>query len=109
MSHIVYRNGKVYVLGEMCPTCIFRGGNLMDLRSGRVKEMVEDATRDESTIVCHSTLYTGAEACCRGFYEKYPTGPLRLARLLGMVEEVGAPETDPLTAMRVHMERRRPH
>jgi hypothetical protein len=55
----------------MCETCIFRGGNMMRLKPGRVKEMVESATQDESAIVCHSTLHTGAEAVCRGFFDKY--------------------------------------
>lgn len=87
MTHNVYRNGKIYVCKEMCETCIFRPGNLMHLEPGRVKQMAEDATAAESTIICHSTL-TGDNAACRGFFDQYKTQPLQIAERLGMIEEV---------------------
>jgi hypothetical protein len=67
----VFRDGYVHVLDRQCDTCIFRPGNLMRLRKGRVKEMVEGATRNDSCIPCHSTLYSGQEAVCRGFFDRY--------------------------------------
>jgi hypothetical protein len=50
--------------------------------------MVEEARRAESTIVCHATLYGGADhhAACRGFFDRYPTRPLQLAERLGLIE-----------------------
>ena len=83
--HNVYRNGRVHVCQRMCPTCIFRPGNLMQLRSGRVRGMIDDARRDEGCIPCHSHLYTGRDAVCRGFFDRYPTQPLQLAERLGLV------------------------
>lgn len=88
MTHNVYRDGRVHVQREMCPTCVFRPGNLMALRSGRVREMVDGARENESAIVCHDTLGTGANAVCRGFYDRYPTQPLQIAERLGLVEFV---------------------
>jgi hypothetical protein len=86
--HNVYRDGKVHVKAAMCPTCIFRGGNLMALERGRVKAMVEHARANESTIVCHETTHRGGgNAVCRGFYERFPTTPLQLAQRLGLVIE----------------------
>lgn len=85
--HNVYRDGLVHIRAEMCSTCVFRPGNLMELRSGRVRGMVDDARRDDSTIVCHQTL-EGDNAACRGFFERHPTAPLQLAERLGMVRWV---------------------
>lgn len=48
-------------------TCIFRPGNLMRLKPGRVQQMVRDAIASEGHIVCHSTLGTEAPAICAGF------------------------------------------
>lgn len=85
--HNVFRDGRVHVCKDMCSTCIFRPGNLMELNPGRVKGMIADATRDGSTIVCHKTL-DGDNAACRGFFDRYPTQPLQIAQRLGLVEEV---------------------
>jgi hypothetical protein len=83
--HNVYRDGLVHVCAELCSTCIFRPGNLMALRAGRVRTMVDAARADGSAIVCHSTLHTGADAVCRGFYDRWPTTPLQLAERMGRV------------------------
>lgn len=80
-----YREGKVHVLADLCDTCIFRPGNLMDLARGRVAGMVRDAKANESAITCHSTV-GGAEAVCRGFYDLHATAPLQIAERLGYIE-----------------------
>lgn len=86
MDGDAYRNGKVHVCSRECDTCIFRPGNLMQLRSGRVREMVNGALDNDSAIICHSTLH-GPNAVCRGFYDRYAAGslPLRLAEPFGML------------------------
>lgn len=87
--HNAYRDGKVHVCAEMCSTCVFRPGNLMQLQSGRVRGMVEEAKRNGSAIVCHQTLYRGVDnALCRGFCDRYPTAPVQIAYRLGLVEHV---------------------
>jgi hypothetical protein len=89
MTHNVFRNGKVHIMAEMCSTCVFRPGNLMDLEPGRVAGMVRDAKASDSTIVCHSTLYLSGKpqhAGCRGFFDRHATTPLQIAERLGMVE-----------------------
>lgn len=83
MSDGPYRDGKVHVCREMCATCIFRPGNLMELRSGRVREMVDEALASESSIRCHQTLDEGCGAVCRGFYDRHTTQPLQIAQRLG--------------------------
>lgn len=94
-EHNVYRDGKVHVMAEKCSTCIFRGGNLMHLESGRVKGMVEEAVAAESVIVCHQTLDAYGDnrdnAACRGYTDAYGdrVSTLRLAQALGIIEEVG--------------------
>lgn len=83
----VFRDGKIHVCRTMCKTCIFKPGNLMNLQPGRVEQMVADATKNESCIPCHCTL-GGAEAVCRGFYERHPTSPLQIAQRLDRIELV---------------------
>jgi hypothetical protein len=83
-----FRGGKVHVKAEKCATCIFRPGNLMHLDPGRVAGMVAEAKRKDSAIICHSTLGTRKNAVCRGFFDSHGTIPLRLARIMGNVEEV---------------------
>ena len=53
--------GEVRMIGvkvkrEMCATCIFRPGNPMHLRPGRVQSMVEDCEQSDSYITCHETM-----------------------------------------------------
>jgi hypothetical protein len=86
--HNVYRHGRVHVCEHLCSTCIFRPGNLMMLRPGRVREMVKQAREDRSTIVCHQTLSQDQQAACRGFYDRCPTEPLQLAKRLDVIEWV---------------------
>lgn len=84
--HNAYRDGEVHVLAEMCATCVFRKGNLMQLKGGRVREMVDSAKDAESTIVCHATLHDPAiHAVCRGFFDRHSTLPLRLAQALDRI------------------------
>ena len=92
MNNNIYRKGKVHVLAEQCSTCIFRPGNLMNLRRGTVKKLVAAAVADNSAIICHQTLGTRASAACRGFYDRHATQPLRIADRLGMIEWQELPE-----------------
>ena len=85
----IYRAGAVHVCARMCETCIFRPGNLMMLRSGRVESMVEQCLRTDSVIPCHETL-DGKQAVCRGFFNRHERDvfPLRIARPFRRLVEV---------------------
>lgn len=84
-----FRDGELHVLSEKCSTCIFRPGNPMQLKPGRLKGITEDALAEDSFIVCHQTLdshiYGTEPAVCRGFGENYSTNSLRIAERLGIV------------------------
>lgn len=90
------KTGKPRLLQTMCDTCVFHPGNLMHLKSGRLKDMVEGALAEGTYIVCHSTLpgalnAEGTQAAvCRGFYEKFgdQSTELRVYTRLGGFEEV---------------------
>ena len=84
-EHDAFRNGKVHVCEEMCPTCIFRPGNLMQLMPGRVEDMIAEAIKGESAIICHSTL-DGDNVVCRGFFDKHKTPLLQIAERLGFLQ-----------------------
>ena len=69
---VITGDGYIRVCEDMCETCIFRPGNLMDLRPGRVKGMVAEALGEDSYITCHSTLSRDvAAAICHGFWRSY--------------------------------------
>lgn len=85
MKRKPFRSGRVYVCSRLCDTCIFRPGNLMNLEPGRVEQMVADAKRKESAIICHETL-DRKQAVCRGFFEQYATAPLQIAERLDVIE-----------------------
>lgn len=72
---------------RMCDTCIFRPGNLMHLREGRVEQMVGEAERGGQAIVCHKTL-NGDNACCRGFFDKHKTALLQIAERMEVIQYV---------------------
>lgn len=88
----VYRDGKLHVQSRMCDTCIFRPGNLMHLREGRVEDMVASCLEQQGTIPCHKNIGPGAEgqAICKGFFDRYKheVSLLSVAERLGYVEEV---------------------
>jgi hypothetical protein len=86
----IYREARVHVMAERCATCIFRPGNLMELRRGRVRRMVDDAKQRGSAIACHETILgqREQEAVCRGFYELHKTPVLILAEAFGVLDEV---------------------
>lgn len=92
-----YRDGKIHVLVDMCQTCVFRPGNLMSLSPGRLKDLVDDNLKADAAIPCHSTIYRRdvRPAVCRGFFDKYETTPLTMAKYLGMIEEDPVPPADP--------------
>lgn len=88
--------GGLRVCVGMCDTCIFRPGNLMQLKPGRVRGMVADSIRRDSFIPCHKTL-DGERAVCRGFYDAYGDLTLgcRFGMLVGLIEvEVGEHDGD---------------
>ncbi len=72
----------VRVCADLCPTCIFRPGNLMHLRGGRVKSMVAAAQEADSAICCHEFLGE-AEAVCRGWLDRF--GPNTILGRLALI------------------------
>lgn len=91
--------GKPRLLDDKCETCIFRPGNPMRLKPGRVRGMVRDAIGGGGYITCHATL-TGPHnptrtrnAICRGFYDAYAhlSNVLRVFGRLGGFTEVAPP------------------
>jgi hypothetical protein len=83
--------GEVRLCAQMCDTCIFRPGNLMRLRPGRLADLVRSARADHGHITCHDTLGDDVPgAICRGYADAYPGEimALRVAAMFGRVVEV---------------------
>lgn len=88
--------GGVRLLSRQCASCIGRPGNLMQLKPGRLQDMVDSATAGEGYITCHQTLRYGAnphagEALCRWFYDRYSTRFTQVMSRLGAMREVDPP------------------
>ena len=84
-THNVYTRGKVHIRRAMCPTCIFRPGNLMHLQEGRVEDMVAKAG-DFGCIPCHHHLNEKLNPVCHGFYAQKGNLTLRMAEALDVIE-----------------------
>lgn len=82
-THRVADATGVRVMAEQCATCIFRPGNLMHLRPGRLRDLLAEAEAADSCIVCHETLEDELQAVCRGQYDALQTQPLQVAERLG--------------------------
>jgi len=59
----------------------------MHLKPGRVRQMVQSATKADSCIICHESL-GGPQAVCHGFFAKHATSPLQIAQRLGFLKFV---------------------
>ena len=94
-------SGKIRVLAEKCSTCVLRPGNQMDLRAGRLKNLIEDNINFGGGLVCHKTLPYGERlaqpAICRGFFDAFGDrcGGLRvLLRICGGTHDVVLPDPE---------------
>lgn len=97
------------LLSRQCDTCVFRPGNRMDLRPGRLRDLVRNNLAAGAFLICHDTLPYGPhpdadQAMCRGYWDRY-----RARTALGQVMdrlsggqqwwvEVDPPETQEDTA-----------
>jgi hypothetical protein len=93
----------VRVLEEQCGTCIFRPGNLMHLRPGRLRDIVGECRHRDTHVPCHEflTLPRGGwvagpkaqGAVCRGYFDSIRplAGMLQVADRLGFIEYVPCP------------------
>lgn len=97
------RDRRPRVFAEKCATCIFRPGNRMQLREGRLREVVEANRRNSTALVCHLTTYGQrpdlGEVLCRGFFDAYGQEVAAVSvmvRLFGpdVFEEVPVPAED---------------
>lgn len=84
----------VWVQASKCDTCIFHPGNRMNLRPGRLADMVRGVVEEGSHIPCHDTLLYASPtrqrpAVCRGMFDHPRAGPgsgvLALGRALGTI------------------------
>lgn len=93
----------VRVLTKPCQSCIFHPGNLMHLRNGGLKEMVDECRQRDWHVICHETMQglggnkvagPGATgAVCRGYWNHVMprSGPLQAAERLGLLEWIDPP------------------
>lgn len=81
------RDGGVWVMAEKCATCIFRSGNLMELRDGAVGQMKRSADERGTCIVCHEVMDGDRSAVCRGYYDNHNSALLQVAERMGIIRE----------------------
>jgi hypothetical protein len=81
---------KSRLLAAECSTCVFRPGNLMQLRPGRLGQLIRENTgANAQGLHCYQTTYgqnpgTGL-ALCRGFYDRFG----HLANFIRVCERIG--------------------
>lgn len=77
----VFRDDKIHVCAKLCDTCIFKPDSPL-----RDVSIIAEAVKDNTAVICHSTLDKPNQSVCRGFFEKHHTLPLALARMMGNIE-----------------------
>lgn len=86
---------KPRLCSRQCDTCVFRPGNVMRLRPGRLRQMVRDTLAGGGFIPCHETIRRPdfRPAVCRGFSDQYGhrSNLLRIWDRLGGFREVDPP------------------
>ena len=81
---------KPLLYRERCSTCIFRPGNLMSLKEGRLADVVAKNRETGSMLICHHTTYGQAEreVMCRGYWDAYAA----TSRIPQIMESLFGPE-----------------
>lgn len=96
--------GEPRLCAEMCPSCIFRPGNLMRLRPGRLLDLVNNSLQGGGFIPCHCTIIGPKNpthqqpAICRGFFDRFGDRSqiLRIWGRVGQFDEIDpAPQQKP--------------
>jgi hypothetical protein len=95
--------GKTRVMARKCPTCIIKPSDPMSLGPARLAELIGQARATGTYIICHCSLPNGPyphipPAICRGFYDRYDTQALQVARRLWGFVEVDPPAPPASTA-----------
>lgn len=83
------RDNGVWVMAEKCATCIFRPGNLMDLKPGVVAEMKRGADEKGTCIICHEGMIgpnSAVCAVCAGYYENCNSALLQIAERMNVIK-----------------------
>jgi hypothetical protein len=90
--------GAPQLFSEKCSSCVFRSGNPMHLKPGRLTEILKHNIEHGTALICHKTLDYGehpeiGETVCRGFYDAYGENinVIRVMHRLGGFKEVDPP------------------
>lgn len=63
------------VFARQCSTCVFRPGNPMHLRPGRLADLVRTNLAAGAALICHKTTHGAhpeiGETVCAGWFERY--------------------------------------
>lgn len=75
------------VMRQMCSTCIFRPGNPMHLRPGRLEDMCRETDAKDTNVICHKSKglmdEIPVEAFCRGSVDRRPGKLVRFMEWAG--------------------------
>ena len=79
----------LHIMASQCSTCIFRAGNLMQLRPGRMADLTAATDRADTNVICHQTLERPVGALCRGSVDRRMGQMARIAYALNAVVDDG--------------------
>jgi hypothetical protein len=87
---------RLRILNAKCETCVFKPGNPMHLRPGKLRALIAANLAADAPLVCHSTLPYGKNpdfgpAVCHGWDESYDTNGVLIMKRLGGVDLIDPP------------------
>jgi hypothetical protein len=80
-----FDDAGVHVMAERCASCIFRPGNLMHLRAGRMADLTQQTDAADTNVICRQTLDRPVGAFCAGSVERRAGQAVRMAYRLSMI------------------------
>ena len=77
-----------------CTNCLFTKNRLVS--EERAKDIVSECLENDTWFICHKSSIEGGNTCCSSFYQNHQKDvfPLRLAKLIGIIEFIETPMGD---------------
>ena len=71
---------------KQCNECLFSSNRIVS--KDRSRQIIRDTVMNNSYFICHKASMQIDDVCCRGWYDRFKTQPIRMAKALKIVKFV---------------------